>query len=376
MLGSLFLLLVSASSAAAANLIHVESKVDGRTYLIDVDSLAIRNKLYSVAGVNTSVSTVPAWLLPYAGAAPTKVFRSAINGETIMADFQTGGTMRQVADYYDQLLRSRQFQIKNRSDKFAGQISVQADNGTESAAIRVSEQNGAVQLHVTYGIRRQGVIGGAVPKMQLVASTYDDTNGILYLRDQLSGKDFYLRKRAIVNEDYNQLEEHQLTLRQFPDWLVLYPGATVRRPVHPCPRKLGEPPALCASLETTAHPNQIWEFYEDAVKHEGFSFYKSGTNLDILASDILTVRVEVFHTKKREKVRIDGNRMFSKNVVLHMKWSQLPPLIDIPDPDEETFEDRVRKHRSMRELTPQTGDSDTMPQVMTPSGSRSRLPRR
>jgi hypothetical protein len=249
--------LLSASSAAATNLIEIESKTDGRTYLIDVDSLAIRNKLYSVAGVNTSVPSVPAWLLPYAGATPSKVFRSAINGETIQADFQTGGTIRQVADYYDQVLRAHQLEIKLRNDKFPGQISIQANNGTEKVAIRVSERNGAVQLHVTYGLQRQGVIGGAVPKMQLKATAYDDANGVLRLRDQSSGQEFYLRKRTIVNEDYNRLEEHQRTLHHFPDWLVLYPGATVRKPVHPCPRKLGEPPALCASLATSASESDL-----------------------------------------------------------------------------------------------------------------------
>jgi len=203
------LALLFCTSAPAENLIEVVSKVDGRTYLIDTDSRAIRSKLYSVSGVKASVPSVPEWLLPFAGATPMNVSRAAINGESIQADFRAGGTMRQVADYYDQLLRSRRFRTVNRHDRLPLQITIQADNGAERVALRFSEQNGSVQLHLSYHVVRQGVIGGAVPRMKMAPLSYDDTNGILYLRDAVSGQDFYLRKRTIVNEDYNRLEEHQ-----------------------------------------------------------------------------------------------------------------------------------------------------------------------
>lgn len=341
-------LLLVCLSAHPENLITIESKLDRRAYLIDVDSLAIRHKLYSVAGVNTAVPSVPAWLLPYPGAQPSNVFRSALNGESIAADFQTGGNYRQVSDYYAALLPSRGFPIKLRSDTIPGQITLHADNGTERAVVRASERNGAVQLHINYGIRRQGVIGGAVPKMNLVASTYDDANGVLRLTDQLTGRQFYLRKRTIANEDYNRLEEHQKTLSRFPEWLTFYPGAAVRQSVRPCKRKLGDRPSLCATIETAAHPNRIWDYYEALVKQQGFSFYSSGTNVGILANEILTVKVDVFHRERREYVLIQGDRFATRNLVIRIQWSQLPPFLDIPDPDEQTFEDRVRRHRQIR----------------------------
>ena len=188
------LCLVVATIAAAENLIQVESKSDGRTYLIDVDAFPIRQKMYPVKAQTSNGAELPAWLLPYAGAAPSKVFRSDVNGKSVSAEFQTGGTINQIADYYDRLLRSQRFSMKLRSANIPGQITIMSDNGTEHAHIRVSAAATGVNLNIDYGISRQGVTGGAVQKMQLGATSWDDVNGILNLHDPVSAQDFYLRK--------------------------------------------------------------------------------------------------------------------------------------------------------------------------------------
>lgn len=357
----------------AENLIQVESQIDGRTYLIDVDAFPIREKLYSVTAKTSNGAEIPAWLLPYPGAAPTKTFRSDLKGAAINAEFQTGGTINQIADYYDQLLRSHQFKIDLRNANIRGEISLMSSNGTEHAYIRATSATGSVKLAVDYGINRQGVIGGAVKKMQMAATSWDDANGILNLHDGASGQDFYLRKRTIVNEDYNHLAEHQKTLRALPAWLTLYPGARVVSPVAPCKRKISEPPALCATLVTTDDPDLVWHYYKPLVEQQKFAFLRSGTNLDILASAILTVRVEACSSALRETVVINGNRAMSHTWNLYIKWSQLPPIIDIPDPDERTFDERVRRNRELQgEPAPRIPERSTqpdLPRVIKPTRS-------
>ena len=98
------------------------------------------------------------------------------------------------------------------------------------------------------------------------------------------------------------------------------------------------------------------------IQPNRFHFLRSGTNLDIFSSAILTVRVEAVNPALREAVLISGNRLMSKTVTLHMKWSQLPPLIDIPDPDERSFDERVRQNRELQGLPP----SKRLPPMTTP----------
>jgi hypothetical protein len=248
------------AALSAENYIRVESQ--GRSFVVDADSSDVQKNL-KPANPQAGEVKLPAWLYPFPEAAPLRANYDVRTG-IATATFRSGGTPDQIAAYYDQLFRSKGFHsdgpMGNGANRIVGGKSA---SGAVSASMTVFRGN--MELTVTYA-----PLETKSAKKHFEAAWYDDTRGLLCLRDTASGEQYYLDRAGIVEANLNRPGGVASEGASMPAWLPVYPNAR-RATVHVV--WLFEP---TATFQTRDSIRAVYDFYLAAVKNAGARVISSG----------------------------------------------------------------------------------------------------
>lgn len=261
------------SGIAAGNEVLVESPSDNRTYVIDLSSEKVQGWLEPV---QVTAASFPAWLAPYQGATPVKV---DVSGDRRRAEYRVGGSVQQLVQYYDELLRSQGYETKPKISG-SGAGSVWASDRGETISVGVSTFRGATRLSIRMA---QGGAKRTAGRRRLKEQWYDDSRGLLLVYDLDTGEQFHLPKRGFSTfaAESWPLSQAPGFPDEFPSWLPIYPGARVSRAVGP-PDKLspGTRPYLRGQFKTNASLEKVLEFYESRLRSAGVELTRRSTRTD------------------------------------------------------------------------------------------------
>ncbi len=178
--------LLVASIPAAGDDVLIESPSDNRAYVIALDSEKVQQWLQPI---KHTAGSFPAWLAPYQGATPTKV---EVSGDRTRAYFIASGSVEQLIQYYDELLRSEGYTTRLRRRK-PENASIWAM--VSGDIIRVSVYIFESRTNVTI-IRTLSGDKGRTGRRRLREQWYDDSRGMLLVNDLDTGEQFHLRREA------------------------------------------------------------------------------------------------------------------------------------------------------------------------------------
>ncbi len=248
--------------AAAEHYLRIDA--DGQRYTIDTDQTAVRRALHPVSP-EQAAAKLPAWLFPSPGAAPLQARYDLADG-IASATFPCAASEADVAAYYTQVLRAHHYAVSSMT---AGRGGEQITGSTSSTIITVmvlpDERNGGVTARATYAPRQPS------GSFNFQALWYDDSTGILRLRETSTGDEYEMDKRAILQCNLNRPGGVASTGAGMPRWLPVYPGAVYS----PKGRVswLIEP---TAEFVTRDPVRQVYNFYLEAVRAAGARVTASG----------------------------------------------------------------------------------------------------
>ena len=256
----LFVLFLVPAGLWAENYIRVETQ--GRSLVVDADSSDVQKNLRP-ANPQAGEAKLPAWLYPYQGATPIRAnydVRTGISSGT----FRSGGTPDEIAAYYAQLFRSRGFNSDGPLGNGPSRI-VSGKSAAGAVSAMISVFRGNMELTVTFAPTET-----KASKKRFEAAWYDDTRGLLCLRDTATGEEYYLDRADIVAANLNRPGGVASEGASMPAWLPVYPNAR-RATVHVI--WLFEP---TATFQTRDSIRAVYEFYLAAVKNAGARVVSSG----------------------------------------------------------------------------------------------------
>lgn len=207
------------SSLSAKNLIKVE--VEGKTYIVDTDSSDVQKNL-KAANPQAGEVKLPAWLFPSPGQAPLRSNYDVRTGIS-SATFASGGTVDQVVAYYGQLLASKGFPgggpLGHPNSKIISGKNVSA---TISVTVNTPfrNPNGGTEIMITHA---PSAAASGVKHFE--AAWFDPARAVLCLRDPVTGEEYLLDARAIVEANLNRPGAVKSEGASMPAWLPIYPGA-------------------------------------------------------------------------------------------------------------------------------------------------------
>jgi hypothetical protein len=244
----------------AENYIRIESQ--GRSFVVDADSSDVQKNL-KPADPQAGEVKLPAWLYPFPGAAPIRANYDVRTG-IASATFGSGGTPDQIAAYYDQLFRSKGLHSDGPMGSGASRI-VSGKSTAGAVSVSISVFRGNLELTVTYA-----PLETKSAKKHFEAAWYDDTRGLLCLRDTATGEQYYLDRAGIAEANLNRPGGVASESASLPAWLPVYPNAR-RATVHVI--WLFEP---TATFQTRDSIHAVYDFYLAAVKNAGARVLSSG----------------------------------------------------------------------------------------------------
>lgn len=290
--------LASIGALRAENFISVD--VQGHQLVIDTDSDAVQKNL-KPANPQAGQVKLPAWLYPYAGAVPVRGNYDVRTGIS-SATFAGGGTVDQSVAYYAQLLASQRFATGAPMGQPNSKIvSGKNASGTVSVMVGVPFRNpqGGVEITTTFAPSET-----ASSKKHFEAAWYDDSRGLLCLRDKSTGEEYYLELRGIAEANLNRPGGVKAEGAVKPAWLPVYPNGHVAK-VHVL--WAFEPNVTYLTHDSI---RAVYEFYLAAVKNAGARVITSGITksgkplkdfdaevMAQLGDDVVDIRTgEVFNT--------------------------------------------------------------------------------
>jgi hypothetical protein len=219
---SLIAVCVVASSAAiplpAKNLIKVE--IGGRSLVVDIDSSDVQKNL-KPANPQAGLTKLPSWLFPSPGQTPLRDHYD-VNTGIASATFAAGGTADQLIAYYVQLLASKGFPTSAPLGQPNSKI-VSGKNASAAVSVIVNtpfrNPAGGTEIMVTYAPLKANAAG------KFEAAWFDESRGILCLRDTGTGEEYYLDARSIAEANLNRPGAVKSEGATYPSWFPIYPGA-------------------------------------------------------------------------------------------------------------------------------------------------------
>ncbi len=258
-----FLFVLAAAAAFGENYVRVDSPADQRSYTIDVDQTAVQRSLKLVSA-SVSADWLPAWLYPNPQAQPANASYDLASGAG-SARFTCGGTADQTIAFYTQVIGGHGFRVSTQTlpENRGAQLTGLSDAAVVGAI--VESRSGVVQVQVSYTPRRPP------PSREFAVVWYDDSTGVLRLRDTANGAEYELPKRAIIANNVDRPGGVPSEDAAIPPWFPLYPGASES------PKgRIQWMFKPTAEYVTNDSIRQIYEFYVEQIEAAGAIIHSKG----------------------------------------------------------------------------------------------------
>jgi len=254
-------------------IVRVDSREQGRTFYVDTDRPKIREGLRDVSAPSPA-GDIPAWLPPYPGAAPWGERNQNAPIDIGFASYTAPGTPDEVFAFYESRIRATSgVKITYINTQPGRGGAMHAEDATRHFVVGVSP--GPKGTSLTFNWQPKVIYPVPLAKSaRLVALWFDDSKGILRLRDPATGKEYDLSMTTMLSYARSvPLEPSART--DFPVWLAFYPGAkTIVANAPPA----GWQPQGPADMRTfkieqmsTASLAQVGAFYKQTFEQNGLT---------------------------------------------------------------------------------------------------------
>lgn len=280
-------LAVCAWPAAAAHYLRIDA--DGQRYTLDTDQTSVRRALHPVSATK-AITKLPAWLMPSPGAEASDFHYDLASG-IVSAAFPCASTEPQVSSFYMQVLRAHGFGVSTLPAGGGRQITGSAMSATITVTVLPDAGGEGVTARATFAPRQPPA------NLRFEAVWYDDSAGILRLRETTSGIEYEMDKRAILECNLNRPGGVESSGAGMPSWLPVYPGAVRSRK--------GQITWLMnptAEFMTNDSIRQVYDFYYNAVTEAGGHITENGSARDGKTRKDESARIVAF--KGDDKVEI------------------------------------------------------------------------
>jgi hypothetical protein len=252
-------LILPAAALLGQDYIRVESPADGRTYVLDTTTIGD-----DLTPAEAPESKLSPWLFPQPGAVPTEAHYN-VSRRIATATWHTGGSEELVAQYYVQTLAAQGLKVSEPLHGAQGGTQLTGYNSTKTISVYVDPKPGFIEIRAKEVITKQ-----PAKRAHYEALWWDDARGVLRLKDSLSGEEFELAKRAVVERNLNRPGAVKSDKAAMPDWLSAYPGSswTAKGKLI----FLMEPTAAFLSNDSI---RQVYEYYRSALEGAGATITSS-----------------------------------------------------------------------------------------------------
>jgi len=271
--------LLPAGFLCGQDYVRVPSQADGRTYVIDTTKVGDDLK-----PVTAPESKLSAFLFPQPGATPTEAHYN-VERRIASATFRTGGSVEQVTEYYVQTLGAQGLKVSKPLQVARGGAQLTGFNSTKTISVYVDPKPGFIEIRATEAITKQ-----PIKQKHFESVWYDDTRGILRLKDTATGDEYDLPKKAIVAHNLNRPGAVKSEKAAMPDWLPAYPGAKWL-PIG----KISFMMDPTAAFVTSHSIRQVYDYYRAAIEGAGANITsqeltRSGTPMADFSAHIVALR--------------------------------------------------------------------------------------
>jgi hypothetical protein len=277
------LVLIFLLQTASTTQIRVDSRNQGRTFIVDTARPEIRKELRDVAAP-APAGPLPAWLPPYPGATTLRTqgngppdFGLALYSSTALPDV--------VFAHYEAAIRGANTTITYNYRQAGRGGAIHAESATHYAVVSVSPGVGPTDISVNWHARTVTTPTFA-PGTRFEAVWFDDSKGVLRLRDTTTRKEYDLDMAAMLRYARSQALESSARA-DFPAWLVFYPGAKVVVAAGPPadwrPQKPSDMRSYNIEMEATASAStaEIAAFYRDVMTRNGLTIENETQSRDV-----------------------------------------------------------------------------------------------
>lgn len=284
---------------------RVDSRSQGRTFLVDTARSEIRKELREV-GAPSPAGPLPAWLPPYPGAAAVRT-QAGSPPDFGYAGYTSAVSPDVVLAHYEAAMRSANITITYTYRQPGRGGSIHAESATHQGAVSVSPGPGPTDISVNWRAKTVTTPTFAT-NTRFAAVWYDDSKGVLRLRDTASGKEYDLSMSAMLR--YAKSDYLDASARaDYPAWLAFYPGAKVivaaGPPANWRPERASDLRSYNIEMEVVAPVADIAAFYRQVMAQNGLIIENETQSRDVSYS--LQARTR------------DGAHGFSLNVLKRAK---------------------------------------------------------
>ena len=210
---------------APSPIVRFDSREQGRTFYVDTDRSEIRKALRDVSAPSPA-GEIPEWLPVYPGAAPWGQRGPNTPVDFGVSTYTTTAEPDAVFAHYESSARAAAGVTITSITRQPGRGGAfHANDATRSAVVSVSPGPGPTDISVNW---RPKAIHPVViaSSARLMAVWYDDTKGVLRLRDPTTNKEYDLGM-ATMPRYARSVALEPSARADFPAWLAFYPGAKV-----------------------------------------------------------------------------------------------------------------------------------------------------
>lgn len=257
------LLTLCAWPALAEHYIRIDA--DGRSYTLDTDSAGVLRALTPVSAAKAAAK-LPQWLWPVPGMQPDEVHLDMARG-MVSTIFHCAAALDDLVGWYKQSMLAHGYAPSMLGTGNGGQQITGASPSTIiTVTVAPDAKTGGLSVRATYMPRQ------APPHSKFEAEWYDDSTGILRLRESSTGDEYEMEKRAILEGNLNRPGAVASKGAGMPSWLPVYPGA-IPAPKGKINWMLMEP---TAEFITRDPVKQVYQYYVDFLRGTDAKITRSG----------------------------------------------------------------------------------------------------
>ena len=279
---------------------------------MDTDRREIRRNLRDVSAPSPA-GNLPTWLPEYPGALPTATPGPNAPAGSAYVIYTSGAEPDLVFAHYELHIREAGVRITYTTRQPGRGGAIHAEDSARRAVVSVSPGPRGTSISVNWQPAK--VTPPAIPSSaRLTAVWFDDSNGILRLRDPATGKEYDLGMATMLR--YARSQPLAPSARaDFPAWLAFYPGAKVVTAMGPPPgwhpQKFSDMRSYRIEMESSATVAEIAAFYKETLVRHGLTIEREtqsedrGYSLQARTADRMhLVDVEVRRRSRATSVRL------------------------------------------------------------------------
>jgi hypothetical protein len=313
MMRSAIALVLLLQAASSSTVIRVDSRSQGRTFMVDTGRAEIRKSLRDVSAPPPA-GGLPSWLPPYPGA---KIVRSPdANGPQGFGyiGYTTSAPPDVVFGHYESAIRSTSGLTITYTYRQAGRGgAIHVENSTHTAVVSASPGAGPTDISINWRPKKIEPVPLAA-NARLEAVWYDDRIQILRLRDSATGKEYDLGMANMLS--YVRSSALDPSARaDYPAWLVAFPGSRLIVAAGPPadwrPQKASDMRSFNFEMEAVASVDEVAAFYRDVMARNGLTIVtESGAQTTSYAMEARNrdrthqVYLEVLHRSRDTFIRL------------------------------------------------------------------------